>query len=863
MYRALLIVIISFLNFYTYSQNIQCISGNCLDGFGVGKFQDGTLYEGYFTNNLPHGKGIIKKDSKIIFTGEFANGQRNGFGTEYASNGEIYSGNWKNNIKSGDGTLFFPDSSFISASWLNNVPQGVSSTSYGCISGDCCTGTGKYKWVNGNIYEGQWRGSWRHGKGKIIFANGNMYEGNWNNDTISGFGTMQYANGDVYEGSWHKNSFNGLGTFTSADGKKQTDIWLNGKPTNAVIAFANDTCLKGNCTNGTGELFYRSNSIRYGAVYTGELKKAKPEGIGEMKYPYQYNQRGFYVNGEFMMSDTLKNACQTGNCNSGFGEYTWVSGEKYTGFWLNDKRNGWGYNYFDTGNEYEGTWRNNLKHGVGMHSFVNGEKYIGPFRNDFRDGFGTFYFTDGKKFTGQFKRDTIEGEGSMYYSDGSIRNGIWKQHKLIAATDGYFGCVTGNCFEGNGLYVSSAGWQYSGEWFQSNFHGFGRYTDEYGNFFEGMFKNNQKNGFGFELKSNGDSYLGSWKDNMYDGYGVLIHHTDTLKGLFRKNNFIAETPANQTAPEIIWINPIGTPYVSPEKKVHLSFGIRSSVPLHNVQLYVNHKLVYNQMLVNYSRKSVYGFDYIIECEALVKESNNLIQAHAINDYGKTESEMIQIQTVANPTLQNTAWIFQTSDVPFEKQAELTNWFESLNYKVNIINQPDRASLALVLRQAIKQQQQCSGKVLLYFAGTVFYLDSVNYFIPNLSLIQKSCDISVEGISLNQIISDFRHAGTDTLGIIIDQAPQPYQSVNYRAEHNYLLAPPPHFKGVFYLMSSMPFSYAGKYMHNYLFRNTLLGMQAKQKNKLPYILGEIKKASSSHQLPYSTFPDSVFESFFQK
>jgi len=864
MYRYLFVLACILFPFFASAQSkIQCISGNCADGYGIAKLADGNTYEGNFAGNMPEGKGLLKKDNKLIYIGLFEKGTRAGLGTEYGANGEIYTGNWINGQKAGSGTLFYADSSFMSATWTNNVPSGVSNSSFGCLQGNCCTGVGLYKWVNGDVYDGEWLGSWRHGNGKQIFSNGMIYDGRWLYDTINGFGTMWYPNGDTYVGNWYNGLPNGLGTYKMASGSEKTNMWKNGKTLDdIVIAFHADTCLAGNCAKGTGSLLFRNNSPLYGATYTGEMLAFLPHGIGELTYPFGYSQKGFYVNGKYLVADTLKNACQTGNCHSGFGEYTWVSGEKYTGFWLDDKRNGWGYNFFDTGNEYEGTWRNNKKHGVGLHTFVNGEKYLGPFRDDYRDGIGTFYFSDGKRFEGQFKKDTIEGEGSMHYPDGRILNGIWKQHKLVASTDGFFGCISGNCFEGTGQYISSGGWQYSGAWFLSNFHGFGRYTDEHGNYFQGMFKNNYRNGFGLQLLSNGASYLGSWKDDMYDGYGVYTNQKDTLKGLFRKNVFITETPPTQLAPEVLWIKPIDASYRSTQKLVNLKFGIRSSTPLHNIQLYVNHKLVYNQMQINFAKNPEYGFDIIIECTALVKEENNLIQVQAINDYGKTESEIIQVKTEANPIMKNSVWIFQTSDVTLERKDELIEWFEGSGYEVNIVNQTDRADFLLTLRKALVQQQKHSGKVILYFAGTVFYLDSINYFIPNLALIQKSCDISVEGISLNQIISDFRHAGSDTVGVIIDQASVAYKSVNYRTEHNYLLAAPPVFTGTFYLMSNLPFSYSGKYMHNYLFRNVLLNLKPAEKNKLMFIADEVKKQSKGHQTVYTTFTDDIFNQFFK-
>jgi hypothetical protein len=57
-------------------------------------------------------------------------------------------------------------------------------------------GLGKYKWHNGEEYEGQWENGLRQGKG-LWKGNSehNMYVGDWKNNRADGFGTYTWLNG--------------------------------------------------------------------------------------------------------------------------------------------------------------------------------------------------------------------------------------------------------------------------------------------------------------------------------------------------------------------------------------------------------------------------------------------------------------------------------------------------------------------------------------------------------------------------------------------------------------------------------------------------------------------------------------------
>ena len=72
-------------------------------------------------------------------------------------------------------------------------------------------GKGRYKFRNGNIYEGEMRHDKMHGSGLMKYVNGHttydIYDGEFSDDKRNGWGTMTYAKGDVYRGEWKDDNF--------------------------------------------------------------------------------------------------------------------------------------------------------------------------------------------------------------------------------------------------------------------------------------------------------------------------------------------------------------------------------------------------------------------------------------------------------------------------------------------------------------------------------------------------------------------------------------------------------------------------------------------------------------------------------
>lgn len=78
---------------------------NKKQGKGVLKNQNGEIiYNGYFKENLFHGKGSLLINNNDEYEGDFFEGKRKGFGTLISSDKRYrYDGQWENDLKHGKG----------------------------------------------------------------------------------------------------------------------------------------------------------------------------------------------------------------------------------------------------------------------------------------------------------------------------------------------------------------------------------------------------------------------------------------------------------------------------------------------------------------------------------------------------------------------------------------------------------------------------------------------------------------------------------------------------------------------------------------------------------------------------------------
>jgi len=199
-----------------------------------------------------------------------------------------------------------------------------SSTTTGCVSGNCKDGWGKYDYGNG-YYEGFWSESKRNDYGMYNWDDSGKYIGNWEDDTMTGYGIYIAENNDNIIGNYKNGELNGPGL--SVYGEEWTyGIYKDGEITTTYNFYSNegDTgCVAGDCQNQYGRWKWDT-----GDTFTG-----------------------FFKNGQFQM-----------------GTYQFTNGDRYTGL-FNEKNqfHGMGRYFYEGGGYYGGEWINGEMGGKGYY----------------------------------------------------------------------------------------------------------------------------------------------------------------------------------------------------------------------------------------------------------------------------------------------------------------------------------------------------------------------------------------------------------------------------------------------------------------------------------------------------------------
>ena len=203
-----------------------CIQGNCQDGQGTLKDEDGRTYTGEFKDGKFNGKGTWIHKNGDKYEGQFLNGKYHGEGTYYyKEDNKKYVGTWSNgNILNGEGVHHVLDSDGNLIEYVGKFKNGKLNDEKGVIRYD----KNKKKYF-GNFVNGELT------NGTESYYKTRHYTGGFLNGKYHGEGTLFDKKGKInYVGTWVNGEINGEGTLYDDDGKTYTVKHENGKEIDRV-----------------------------------------------------------------------------------------------------------------------------------------------------------------------------------------------------------------------------------------------------------------------------------------------------------------------------------------------------------------------------------------------------------------------------------------------------------------------------------------------------------------------------------------------------------------------------------------------------------------------------------------------------
>ncbi|XP_056286802.1 alsin isoform X2 [Pseudoliparis swirei] len=184
------------------------------DGSGVLKWPDGRIYTGAFRNGLEDGFGEFVAPNKTLdkndqYLGHWKEGKMHGLGTYRYASGEVYDGSFQDSMRHGHGVL--------RSGKLNTSSPSVF---IGQWLQDKKTGYGVFDDITkGEKYMGMWQEHLRQGTGVVVTQFGLYYEGAFKDNKMTGTGILLSEDDTTYEGEFSDDwTLNGKGTLTMANG---------------------------------------------------------------------------------------------------------------------------------------------------------------------------------------------------------------------------------------------------------------------------------------------------------------------------------------------------------------------------------------------------------------------------------------------------------------------------------------------------------------------------------------------------------------------------------------------------------------------------------------------------------------------
>ncbi|MCX6253783.1 MAG: hypothetical protein NTV31_04820 [Bacteroidia bacterium] len=102
------------------------------------------------------------------------------------------------------------------------------------------------------------------------------------------------------------------------------------------------------------------------------------------------------------------------------------------------------------------------------------------------------------------------------------------------------GCISGNCHDGDGIFIYDDNSKYNGHWVMGKFDGYGIYYLNNGDRYEGNWSQGNYSGMGTYYSNGSKYYEGEWKNNMMNGSGIIYNSENNpeYQGIWRNDTLI-------------------------------------------------------------------------------------------------------------------------------------------------------------------------------------------------------------------------------------------------------------------------------------------------------------------------------------
>jgi len=546
-----------------------------LEGKGFYIWNNGTKYIGNWKEGNMTGEGaLFDKDNKLIFEGNYSNNKRYGKGKFIIKDNEYYEGE------------FFDDK---------------------------MEGKGTYYYQNGDKWEGYFKNNMKNGVGIMTFHNNKdvfLYE--FENDNYMGCiqlnsqeiasvqNLQQEERKKLYENE-KKNLARRESQYIEEQ-KKKTDIESDLKN------FTNDLFLQKSVI-GIPKITQMDKEVqeteqeKKHRIFLENIESFKKKEPFMMEKFMDLRPLNYKEDLQFIQKETNKylgGMVKKGKYYVKQGRGVLYDGKYYyVGYWDNNKPNGFFFKYNkDKVINFKGFLLKDYTidpSKIGKMFFRNGERYEGYFYQNKMHGLGTYYFPNGNSFTGTFNNGQFDGTGKYFYDNGLISEIItYKDNRIVSKCQtmredyrdpnsyNFFNYikstypgvlehilevpplrdVKGELYWNSGVYNNND--IYIGQIdSEKHFHGrcciiyansrikyfvgyiknkelFGEgtyYDYQWNKIYEGTFEHNKKSGFGVLWREDGSTYVGQFIDDQLNGKGVLYYQNDSrFEGTFVNGN---------------------------------------------------------------------------------------------------------------------------------------------------------------------------------------------------------------------------------------------------------------------------------------------------------------------------------------